>query len=144
MVRQPTCLSAPMNRCADLQLRGLLLKSTHCLCRDKPNKPFRCLDPQYRRELVRVYLTNVEGICRRFCEDKKARLAWARDEAPAFRHFWSGLTPEQQRKLLSDKGEAILKARAAAPRRGRSGPAARCSTCAAPLSRPRPARCRSA
>ena len=27
---------------------------------EKVARPFRCLDPQYRRELVRVYLTNVE------------------------------------------------------------------------------------
>lgn len=81
-----------------------------CLnCRDKPSKPFRCLDPQYRRELVRVYLTNVEGICRRFCDDKKARLNWVREEEGAFRHFWGSLTPEQQRKYLTDKGEVILK-----------------------------------
>lgn len=80
--------------------------------RDKPSKPFRCLDPQYRRELVRVYLTNVEGICRRFCEDKKSRLAWAREEASSFRLFWSSLNPEQQRKHLTDKGEVILKVRA--------------------------------
>lgn len=79
--------------------------------RDKPGKPFRCLDPQYRRELVRVYLTNVEGICRRFCEDKRARLAWAKDEIQSFKQFWSGLTPELQRKLMTDKAEAILKVR---------------------------------
>lgn len=78
-------------------------------CRDKPSKPFRCLDPQYRRELVRVYLTNVEGVCRRFCDDKRARIMWAIDEASKFREFWAGLSGEQQRKLLSEKGEAILK-----------------------------------
>ncbi|KAG2491763.1 hypothetical protein HYH03_009924 [Edaphochlamys debaryana] len=88
----------------------LVIKAQVQVILDKPSKPFRCLDPQYRRELVRVYLTNVEGICRRFCEDKKARLSWARDEAPSFRHFWGSLTPEQQRKYLTDKGEVILKA----------------------------------
>lgn len=80
-----------------------------CAARDKPSKPFRCLDPQYRRELVRVYLTNVEGVCRRFCEDKRARLIWAKDEVESFKAFWAALSPEQQRKLLSEKGEVILK-----------------------------------
>jgi len=42
--------------------------------RENPHRPFRCLDCQYRRELVRVYLTNVEGICRRFVEEKKEKL----------------------------------------------------------------------
>ncbi len=78
-------------------------------CRDKPNKPFRCLDPQYRRELVRVYLTNVEGVCRRFCDEKRARLLWVTGEADKFRDFWLSLSSEQQRKLLVDKAESILK-----------------------------------
>lgn len=43
-------------------------------CRDRPSAPFRCLDPQYRRELVRVYLSNVEGICRRFVEERRDQL----------------------------------------------------------------------
>ena len=43
-------------------------------CRDRPHAPFRCLDAQYRRELVRVYLTNVETICRKFVDEKKADL----------------------------------------------------------------------
>ncbi|PNW74497.1 hypothetical protein CHLRE_12g494000v5 [Chlamydomonas reinhardtii] len=88
----------------------LVIKAQVQVILDKPSKPFRCLDPQYRRELVRVYLTNVEGICRRFCDDKKARLNWVREEEGAFRHFWGSLTPEQQRKYLTDKGEVILKA----------------------------------
>lgn len=78
-------------------------------CRDKPGKPFRCLDPQYRRELVRVYLTNVEGICRRFCDDRRTKVVWARDEASKFKEFWAGLTADQQRKLMTERGETVLK-----------------------------------
>ena len=52
--------------------------------REAVGRPFRCLDSQYRRELVRVYLTNVEGICRRFVEEKREKLLdddvpWAKD-----------------------------------------------------------------
>lgn len=43
--------------------------------REAVGRPFRCLDSQYRRELVRVYLTNVEGICRRFVEEKREKLS---------------------------------------------------------------------
>ena len=42
--------------------------------REKADRPFRCLDCQYRRELVRVYLTNVEQICRRFVEERRGKL----------------------------------------------------------------------
>jgi len=72
---------------------------------DKPGRPFRCLDAQYRRELVRVYLTNVESICRRFCDEKRARLAWLKAESGAFREWWEGLSPERQRRLTAERGE---------------------------------------
>lgn len=88
----------------------LCIKAQVQVILDKPHRPFRCLDPQYRRELVRVYLTNVEGICRRFCEEKRARLSWIRDEQKKLQEFWSQLTPEQQKKLTMEKGETVLKA----------------------------------
>lgn len=44
------------------------------LYRERADRPFRCLDRQYRRELVRVYLTNVEQICRRFVEERRCKL----------------------------------------------------------------------
>lgn len=49
-------------------------EALRCRRRDRPSAPFRCLDPQYRRELARVYTTNVEGICRRFVEERRAKL----------------------------------------------------------------------
>jgi hypothetical protein len=64
--------------------------------REKPQRPFRCLDSQYRRELVRVYLTNVEGICRRFVEEKRERLARLREDPASFRAFWCVATPHGQ------------------------------------------------
>jgi hypothetical protein len=56
-----------------------------------------------------VYLTNVESICRRFCDDKRARLAWLKAEAPAFREWWEGLSAERQRRLTAERGEVVLK-----------------------------------
>lgn len=76
---------------------------------DKPGRPFRCLDAQYRRELVRVYLTNVESICRRFCDERRGRLAWLKAEAGPFREWWESLAPERQRRLLTERGEVVLK-----------------------------------
>lgn len=77
--------------------------------RDRPDRPFRCLDPQYRRELVRVYLTNVEGICRRFVEERRERLAWIRQEPNAFRSFWRSLVDDVQKDTILDGEEVILK-----------------------------------
>ena len=37
----------------------LVIKAQVQVIHEKPARPFRCLEPQYRRELVRVYLTNV-------------------------------------------------------------------------------------
>eukprot|EP00878_Enallax_costatus_P025635 GHUV01027445.1.p1 GENE.GHUV01027445.1~~GHUV01027445.1.p1 ORF type:complete len:326 (+),score=70.47 GHUV01027445.1:292-1269(+) len=87
----------------------LVIKAQVQVILDRPNRPFRCLDSQYRRELVRVYLTNVESICRRFCEEKRQRLSWLRDESGCFRSWWLGLHPERQKQLSREKGEAILK-----------------------------------
>jgi hypothetical protein len=47
----------------------LVIKAQVQVIHEKHHRPFRCLDSQYRRELVRVYLSNVEGICRRFLEE---------------------------------------------------------------------------
>jgi len=43
--------------------------------REKTDRPFRCLDGQYRRELIRVYLSNVEQICRRFIDERRSKLS---------------------------------------------------------------------
>ncbi|KAJ1391833.1 TRAF-like, partial [Sesbania bispinosa] len=53
---------------------NLIIKAQVQVIREKADRPFRCLDCQYRRELVRVYLTNVEQICRRFVEERRSKL----------------------------------------------------------------------
>lgn len=61
-----------------------------------------------------MYLTNVEGVCRRFCDEKRARLVWAKDEALKFHDVWKQLGPDHQRRLLSEKADVILKVRGGA------------------------------
>ncbi|KAJ8763313.1 hypothetical protein K2173_001451 [Erythroxylum novogranatense] len=56
----------------------LIIKAQVQVIREKAHRPFRCLDCHYRRELVRVYLTNVELTCRRFCR-REARQTWEVD-----------------------------------------------------------------
>jgi hypothetical protein len=53
---------------------SLVIKAQVQVIRDRPQRPFRCLDGQYRRELARVYLANVEGLARRFVDEKREQL----------------------------------------------------------------------
>jgi hypothetical protein len=69
------------------------------------------LDAQYRRELLRVYLTNVEGIARRFVDEKRGQLQRLIDDSRGggFKQFWRRLDATWQRKLSSDSAAAVLK-----------------------------------
>jgi diadenosine tetraphosphatase ApaH/serine/threonine PP2A family protein phosphatase len=59
---------------------------------------------------VRVYLTNVESICRRFCDEKRGRLAWLRSEGAGFCAWWRSLRADAQRALTRGvAGGPILK-----------------------------------
>ena len=82
---------------------------TGLIRRDRPAVPFRCLDPQYRRELVRVYLTNVEGICRRFVEEKREQLGGLAAHVDGFKAFWQTCSPAQRVSLTSERADVILK-----------------------------------
>nr|CAB3464779.1 unnamed protein product [Digitaria exilis] len=43
--------------------------------REKVDRPFRCLDRPYRRELLRVYMAQVEQIYRRFIDERRTKLS---------------------------------------------------------------------
>ena len=73
--------------------------------------PFRCLDAQYRRELVRVYLSNVETICRKFVEERRAGLARLRDTHTGLPAFWQSLGTQQRQARASEHGDSLLKVR---------------------------------
>ncbi|KAK8709686.1 hypothetical protein V6N13_060696 [Hibiscus sabdariffa] len=78
----------------------------------RADQPFRCLDRQYRRELVRVYLTNVEQICRRFLDDRRSNLGkFMEDKAKwsSFCAFWLGIDQHSRRRMSRDKKDMILK-----------------------------------
>ena len=87
----------------------LVIKAQVQVIREKQNRPFRCLDTQYRRELVRVYLTNVEGICRRFLEERREKLAKLRECPESFHEFWDSLSLQLRSCLASDRADNILK-----------------------------------
>ena len=90
----------------------LVIKAQVQVIHEKPARPFRCLEPQYRRELVRVYLTNVEGICRRFLEERRDQLAkFQEDEArwADMREFLGTSQGQAQALLASEKADVLLK-----------------------------------
>ncbi|XP_062108158.1 TNF receptor-associated factor homolog 1b-like isoform X2 [Humulus lupulus] len=90
----------------------LIIKAQVQVIREKADRPFRCLDCQYRRELVRVYLTNVEQICRRFVEERRSKLGkLIEDKArwSSFSVFWSGIDQIARRRMSREKTDSILK-----------------------------------
>ncbi|KAJ8438892.1 hypothetical protein Cgig2_007737 [Carnegiea gigantea] len=90
----------------------LIIKTQVQVIREKSDRPFRCLDCQYRRELVRVYLTNVEQICRRFVEERRGKLGkLIEDKArwSSFCAFWLGMDQNARRRMSREKMDMILK-----------------------------------
>jgi flagellar biosynthesis GTPase FlhF len=89
---------------------ALVIKAQVQVIRDRPARPFRCLDPQYRRELLRVYLANVEGIARRFVDEKREWLS-ATLLAPGkgFREYWARLCEAERASLASEVAAPVLK-----------------------------------
>ncbi|XP_044498679.1 TNF receptor-associated factor homolog 1b-like [Mangifera indica] len=90
----------------------LIIKAQVQVIREKSDRPFRCLDCQYRRELVRVYLTNVEQICRRFVEERRGklgRLIEDRARWSSFCTFWLGIDQNARQRMSREKTDVILK-----------------------------------
>ena len=90
----------------------LVIKAQVQVIHEKPARPFRCLEPQYRRELVRVYLTNVEGICRRFLEERRDQLAKFQEDETRWadmREFLGTAQGKAQALLASEKADVLLK-----------------------------------
>jgi hypothetical protein len=78
-------------------------------CRDRPTAPFRCLEAQYRRELVRVYLSNVETLARKFVEEKREALLALHADSAGFLAFWAAMDPRRRRQMATASGEVLLK-----------------------------------
>ncbi|XP_058105591.1 TNF receptor-associated factor homolog 1a-like isoform X2 [Magnolia sinica] len=90
----------------------LVIKAQVQVIREKAHRPFRCLDCQYRRELVRVYLSNVEQICRRFVEERRGKLSKLIEDKvrwSSFCAFWLGVDQNARRRMSREKTDSILK-----------------------------------
>ncbi|XP_062202162.1 TNF receptor-associated factor homolog 1a-like [Phragmites australis] len=90
----------------------LTIKAQVQVIREKIDRPFRCLDGQYRRELIRVYLSNVEQICRRFIDERRSKLSRLIEDKlrwSSFSAFWLGMDPSVRRHMTREKTDTILK-----------------------------------
>ncbi|KAL2463683.1 TRAF-like superfamily protein [Forsythia ovata] len=90
----------------------LIIKAQVQVIRERADRPFRCLDCQYRRELVRVYLMNVEQICRRFVEERQGKLGkLIADKArwSSFRAFWLVMDQSTRRRMSRERTDSVLK-----------------------------------
>ncbi|KAG2621933.1 TNF receptor-associated factor homolog 1a-like isoform X1 [Panicum virgatum] len=90
----------------------LTIKAQVQVIREKADRPFRCLDGQYRRELIRVYLSNVEQICRRFIDERRGKLSRLIEDKmrwSSFSAFWLAMDPTVRRHMTREKTDTILK-----------------------------------
>ncbi|XP_078171201.1 uncharacterized protein LOC144565345 [Carex rostrata] len=90
----------------------LVIKAQVQVIREKPDRPFHCLDRMYRRELVRIYMTNIENICRRFVEERRARLVKLIDDKSkwsSFHAFWRGTSASARHCMSRERSDVILK-----------------------------------
>ncbi|KAL8263566.1 hypothetical protein R6Q59_021696 [Mikania micrantha] len=93
----------------------LKIKAQVQVIRDRRDCPFPCLDNQYRRELLRVYSSNMETVCRRFVEDKRgkfgqlieAKVKWSRYVIPCC-SFWTGIDQNSRDHMLRVKSDSIV------------------------------------
>ncbi|PIA45285.1 hypothetical protein AQUCO_01700669v1 [Aquilegia coerulea] len=90
----------------------LVIKAQVQVIREKKSRPFRCLDCSYRRELVRVYLTNVEQNCRRSIEERRGKLGKLIEDKvrwSSFCDFWLEVDEKARNHMSREKTEVILK-----------------------------------
>jgi hypothetical protein len=86
----------------------LVIKAQVQVIPDRPVRPFRTLESQYRRELVRVYLTNVEGIVRRYVDEKREVLTRVLS-GEGFIKFWEEQSEDRRKKLASAPAAPLFK-----------------------------------
>ena len=60
-----------------------------------------------------MYLTNVEGICRRFVDEKRESLLRMKETTASFKAYWASQTANDKKALVQHKGSDMLKVRPA-------------------------------
>ena len=87
----------------------LVIKVQVQVIKDRVSAPFRTLDCHYRRELIRVYLSNIEGIVRRFIDKTKEKVrGLLKDDGMA--EFWDSISDDSEKlKLAATPAGPLLK-----------------------------------
>lgn len=85
----------------------LVIKVQVQVIKDRQVAPFRTLDSHYRRELIRVYLSNIEGIVVRYVEDRKEYIN--RLVTQGMDTYWDELSDKERLKLSSIPAAPLFK-----------------------------------
>lgn len=80
-----------------------------------------------------MYLTNVEGICRRFVDEKRESLLRMKETTASFKAYWASQTVNDKKALVQHKGSDMLKVRPAIMLTHRLSVRATNMACFAPL-----------
>jgi len=57
-------------------------------CRECVNRPFRCLDGHYRKELLKGFLEKVEKMFMSFVEEKRSKLMKVIDDKKRWKRYF--------------------------------------------------------
>ncbi|KZV53689.1 MATH domain-containing protein-like [Dorcoceras hygrometricum] len=91
----------------------LVIKAQIQVLRERADTLLPCLDRQYRRELIMVYFTNVEAICRCFIEKCRGKItSLIEDKArwSSFCAFWLDMDQSSRCCMSREKTDAVIKA----------------------------------
>ncbi|XP_047334081.1 TNF receptor-associated factor homolog 1b-like isoform X2 [Impatiens glandulifera] len=90
----------------------LIIKARVQVIRERVDKPFRCLDPRYRRILLQLYLSNVDQIFRRFVEERRSKLVELKEDKmkwSSFCAFWMEIDDSSKSLMSREKSDTILR-----------------------------------
>ncbi|GAB2237567.1 hypothetical protein Droror1_Dr00015469 [Drosera rotundifolia] len=90
----------------------LTIKAQIQVIREKADRPFRCLACQYKREVLRIYLTNIEQICRKFVKESRVKLGKLLEDKArwsSFCTFWLGVDQSSKSRLSKENVDMILR-----------------------------------
>ncbi|KAL1191307.1 TNF receptor-associated factor-like protein [Cardamine amara subsp. amara] len=91
---------------------SLIIKAHVQVIRESVDRPFCCLDSQYRKEDLKIYLKTVEHIFLTYMEEKIikfARLVEDKNRWKSLRAFWLGMDQNSRLEMSQEKMDVILK-----------------------------------
>ena len=85
----------------------LVIKVQVQVIKDRATGPFRTLDSHYRRELIRVYLSNIENIVKRYVEERKQYVEVLLSRGVD--KYWNDLKENERKRLSAAPAATLLK-----------------------------------